>query len=335
MPSLTSFVHLSGMLGRVRSRQVPWSPMSDYLQAMFRRRPNDGWFRAGKYDLTTTDIICSLSIATMFLWAASTAAFGKLVFFAPDVRSGEVWRIITWPVAEPPNFFALLGVVFFWLFGQQVEALFGRNRFLIWVLATTITPAVALTLLGAINNEFDFESANLGLGTLFLGGIWVYAATYPGVKWFEVVPLWAIAGVFTLLRLLQFTGSRAGGAVLFLLISVAAALVAGRSLGLATGWPIPHIDLSSAGSRSPGSPKRRKAPKQKRSRGSRGSGGGSVVDGPGKNAPAPTAPPVGPSPADQAELDGLLDKIGANGMDSLSGTEKKRLNELSKRLRNS
>ncbi|MBT5552659.1 MAG: hypothetical protein HOJ85_02705 [Ilumatobacter sp.] len=309
--------------------------MSDYMQAMFRRRPNDGWFRAGKYDVTTTDIMCGLAIATMFLWAASQTAFFKLVFLAPEVRNGEVWRIITWPIAEPPDFFALLGVVFFWLFGQQVEALFGRNRFLMWVLATTIIPAVALTVLGAINNEFDFTSADLGLGTLFLGGIWVYAATYPGVKWFEVVPLWAIAGVFTLLRLLQFTGSRAGGAVLFLLISVAAALVAGRSLGLATGWPIPHIDLSSVGNGSGGSPKRRKAPKQKRSRGSRGSGGGSVVDGPWQNAPAPTAPPVGPSASDQAELDGLLDKIGANGMDSLSGAEKKRLNELSKRLRNS
>ena len=295
--------------------------MSDYMQAMFRRRPNDGWFRAGKYDITTTDIMCGLAIATMFLWAASQTAFFKLVFFAPEVRNGEVWRIITWPIAEPPDFFALLGVVFFWLFGQHVEALFGRNRFVIWVLATTITPAIT--------------SADLGLGTLFLGGIWVYAATYPGVKWFEVVPLWAIAGVFTLLRLLQFTGSRAGGAVLFLLISVAAALVAGRSLGLATGWPIPHIDLPGAGTGSRSPSKRRKAPKQKRSRGSRGSGGGSVVDGPWQNAPAPTAPPVGPSAADQAELDGLLDKIGANGMDSLSGAEKKRLNELSKRLRNS
>lgn len=306
--------------------------MSDTFQAMFRRRPNDGWFRLGKYDMTTTDIMCGLSIATMFLWAASQAAFDKLVFFAPQVRNGEVWRIITWPIAEPPDFFALLGVVFFWVFGQQVEALFGRNRFLIWVLATTIIPAVSLTLLGAVNNEFDFESANLGLGTLFLGGIWVYAATYPGVKWFEVVPLWAIAGVFTMLRLLQFTGTRAGGAVLFLLISVAAALVAGRSLGLATGWPIPHVDLSSLGDGSRSSSKRRKAPKQKRSK---GSGGARVVDGPWQNAPAPTAPPVGASPADQAELDGLLDKIGANGMESLSGAEKKRLNELSKRLRNS
>jgi hypothetical protein len=43
---------------------------------------------------------------------------------------------------------------------------------------------------------------------------------------------------------------------------------------------------------------------------------------------------MGTSPADQAELDRLLDKIGGEGMSSLSGAEKQRLNELSKRLRN-
>jgi hypothetical protein len=33
-------------------------------------------------------------------------------------------------------------------------------------------------------------------------------------------------------------------------------------------------------------------------------------------------------------MDALLDKIGVNGMDALTGSEKQRLNELSKRLRN-
>ena len=305
--------------------------MSDYFQAMFRRRPNDGWFRVGKYDMTTTDIVCSLAVASMFVYAISVPLFARLIFSAPAVRGFEFWRIVTWPIAEPPDFFPLLGIVFFWVFGQQVEGLFGRNKFLAWVLATTVIPAVALSLLGALSNELDFTSADLGLSALFLGGIWVYAATYPGVKWFEVVPLWAVAGVFTMLRFLQYSGARATGALLFMLIGIATALLAGRSLGLATGWPIPHIDLSGIGSGSNSSAKRRKAPKQKRSK----SSGAKVVDGPWQNAPAPTAPPVGPSPADQAELDNLLDKIGANGMDSLSSSEKKRLNELSKRLRNS
>ncbi|MFZ9016490.1 MAG: DUF6576 domain-containing protein, partial [Ilumatobacteraceae bacterium] len=37
--------------------------------------------------------------------------------------------------------------------------------------------------------------------------------------------------------------------------------------------------------------------------------------------------------AAQAELDVLLDKISASGLESLSTDEKRRLNELSKRLR--
>jgi hypothetical protein len=310
--------------------------MSDYLQAMFRRRPNDGWFKAGNYDATTTDIMCGLAIVSMFIYGLGRSLFARLIFFGPSVRDFEFWRVVTWPIAEQPTFFGLLGVVFFWLFGQQIEALFGRNKFLIWVLSVAIIPAVVLTLLGALNNQFDATSADLGLSTMFLGGIWVYAATYPGVKWFEVVPLWALAGVFTGLRLLQYSGDRATGAVLFLLVSIAAALFAGRSLGMATGWPIPHIDLSGigSGSSSPTRTTKSRGPKRKRSKGSKSSGGMKVVDGPWKNAPAPTAPPIGPSPADQAELDGLLDKIGESGMDSLSGSEKKRLNDLSKRLRN-
>jgi hypothetical protein len=63
-----------------------------------------------------------------------------------------------------------------------------------------------------------------------------------------------------------------------------------------------------------------------------------VVEGPwGERRGAPLPPPPSTpsaSPADQVELDRLLDKIGATGMDSLSSAEKQRLNELSKRLRN-
>ena len=310
--------------------------MSDYLQAMFRRRPNDGWFKAGRYDATTVDILCALAVATMFIYGANRSWFDKLLFYPEGVRDFEVWRLVTWPIATQPEFFALLGVVFFWLFGQQLEGLFGRNRFLMWVIAVALIPAIALTLLSGLSDNLNLFTLEFGLSTLFLGGIWVYAATYPGVRWFEVIPLWAIAAIFTLLNLLQYTGARATGKVLFLLISVAGALLAGRSLGLATGWPIPHINLTGGASSGRSRPSRRRQPKRRgrRSKGPSGFAGSKVVDGPWKNAPAPTAPPTGPSPADQAELDSLLDKIGASGMESLSGAEKKRLNELSKRLRN-
>jgi hypothetical protein len=313
--------------------------MSQYFAALFRRRPNDGWFRVARYDITTVDIITALAVSSMFVWAASPALFERLVFDGAEVRSGEVWRVVTWPIAEIPGFFALISIAFFWSFGQQLEALFGRGKFLVWILAVTIMPAVLLSILGFFNNEFDFDSVAFGLGPLFLAGIWVYAATYPNVRWFEIIPIWAIAAVFTMLQLLQFTGERAAGGILFLLTTVAAALSAGRSLGLATAWPIPHIPLGSGSSGGGGgrSPKARRSKPTKPKRPKRGGAGQRVVEGPWRKATESSIPkpptPTGPSPADQVELDGLLDKISDQGMDALSSTEKQRLNELSKRLR--
>lgn len=305
--------------------------MSDQFAAIFRRRPNQGWFRAGSYDITTTDIICGLAVASMFVYGFSRTSFFRLAFVPALVRDFELWRIVTWPIVTEPDIWPLLGVVFFWLFGQQLEALFGRGRFIAWVLALTIAPAVIVTLLGPLDNSINFM-AQYGLSNLFLGGIWVYAATYPGVRWFEVIPLWALAAVFTVLNLLQYTGNDQTGQVIFLLVSVGVALVAGRSLGLATGWPIPHLPLEGVGSS--GGRRRRSSTRRSRGQGSSASSSQRVVEGPWRNAPPPPPPPSAPSAADQIELDALLDKIGANGMDSLTGDEKRRLNELSKRLRN-
>lgn len=280
----------------------------------------------------------ALAIASMFVWAASPRAFEYLIFSAPRVRSGEVWRLVTWPIAEEPGFFALISIAFFWSFGQQLEGLFGRGRFVVWILSVALLPSIGLTVLGAFSNSLDLTSFSFGLGPIFLAGIWVYAATYPNVRWFEIVPLWAIAAIFTMLQLLSFTGSRASGGILFMLLSIATALSIGRSLGFATAWPIPHVPVPAPRSDG-GRPHRSKPSKPKRPK--RGGTGQRVVEGPwskGKSGSMPAPPssaPTGPSPADQAELDGLLDKIGSLGMESLSTAEKQRLNELSKRLRNS
>jgi len=316
--------------------------MSQYFSSLFRRRPNEGWFRAGAYDVTTTDILTVVAVFTMFVYGILGAeTFSNLTFQSFLVREDlQIWRIFTWSTASQPSFFELIGVVFFWSFGQQLEALFGKARYVMWVVAVTVIPAIALTGIGYLSQTVDFTNGELGLHVLFLSGIWVYAATYPNVRFFDVIPVWAFAGIFTVLDLLQFNGAGARGKVLFLLIAIGAALSVARSLGLANAWPIPHIPIGSGG---PGKVKTPKAPKptkpKRPRRGGPTASPGRVVDGPWK-APAGAPPPPNPSsaptasPADQAELDGLLDKIGADGMDSLSSGEKQRLNELSKRLRN-
>ena len=326
---------------------VPWWAVSQYLAAMFSRRPNDGWFRVGRYDATTIDILCALAVATMFLYGINVDWWSRLIFFPDAVRDFEIWRIVTWPIATPPNLFALIGIAFFWSFGQQVEGLMGRGKFVTWIAAVTIVPAVVLSLTGGIFPGLNFIYSNertvvLGLSTLFLCAIWLYAATYPNVRFFDVVPLWVVAGVFTMLNMLSFSGDRLGGMLLFFIIAIGTALSVGRSLGFATAWPIPHIPLSGGGGSGVSRPRRQRKSKPKstgRGGGSSGGSGRRVVEGPwrGNDEPAaPSGPPLRPppSPADQAELDGLLDKIGSQGMEALSGEEKQRLNELSKRLRN-
>ena len=114
--------------------------MADYFTAMFRRRPNDGWFRAGRFDLTTTDILCALAVLTMFIYGLmGVDDWIKLPFQSWEVRENlDLWRLVTWPVASQPDAWDLLGVVFFWVFGQQLEAMFGRDKFLGWILIVAL-----------------------------------------------------------------------------------------------------------------------------------------------------------------------------------------------------
>ena len=309
--------------------------MSQYFAALFSRRPNEGWFRVSRYDITTVDIMTALAVLSMFVWAASRTLWSNLAFLSPAVRSGEIWRLVTWPIAEEPGIFAVISIAFFWSFGQTIESLFGRTKFLIWVLSVTVLPALVVTFAGMLSS--DLEAIEFGLGPLFLAGIWVYAATYPNVRWFEVIPLWALAAGFTLLQLLTLSGTRQSGGILLLLLTVCVALSVGRSLGFATAWPIPHVPIG-AGVGSGGGRRQKRSKPSPPKRPKRGGAGQRVVEGPWRRDPESAAPkvvpPSGPSPADQAEMDGLLDKISEQGMDALSGVEKARLNELSKRLRN-
>ena len=223
------------------------------------------------------------------------------------------------------------------------SAVRSRPKFLAWVLAVTIIPAVHPHGCSArIESSFDFTSVEFGLSSLFLGGIWVYAATYPGVKWFEVIPLWALAAVFTVLNLLQYSGNDADGQ---------GRVPARRSRRVAGRRAIARA--SPPDGRSPTcrstaqvrtrKPARSKPKKQKKPRSSRSSGGSSAGSssskhrgrGPVAHGPPPMPPHGRPTLGCRpggARRAARQDR--RHGMDSLTGDEKKRLNELSKRLRN-
>jgi hypothetical protein len=162
----------------------------------------------------------------------------------------------------------------------------------------------------------------------------IFVAEYPYARFFFGIPAWALGAVFLGIEILQLLSLRDDRGIVFLLVTIATAAVTARTMGLASSlsW-IPAVPIGRGGSSSG----RSRRPSKRR-----GGGGGEVVAGPwpssSRGGPSRTsALPQPPSPAfgaDQAELDALLDKISELGMDGLSSDEKRRLNELSKRMRN-
>lgn len=285
-----------------------------YQFSLPERRQRDGWFRIGTLDVTTTAFMVLGGVASMFWYAIDKASLFKLVYFGFFVRDGELWRVVTWPLVNPPNnIWVVLTLAFFWFVGHQVEDRIGRRRFTILLLAMTALPAALVTVM-----KFDDGYGAYGLSILGIALLCVFALDNPGAMFFFGIPAWVLAAVYVGIDVLRYLGDGAYEALVLEIAVIVIALGGARQFGMLDEIAfIPRV----GGGRPAGASSR--APQRSRSK----KGNGDVVAGPW-TAPAPTH-----SPLEELELNQLLDKISASGMDSLSKQEKARLNELSKKLR--
>jgi membrane associated rhomboid family serine protease len=279
-------------------------------------RQRDGWFRVGNLDVTTTALMVLMGVVSMFVYAASKTWFLKLVFHPIWVRDGDVWRLITWPIANPPDsIFVIITLIFFWFFGHRIEEMVGRVRFTWLMVISTVLPAAVVTLIGRFQYSTSLE---VGLGVLGTAMLVVFALDAPNAPFFFNIPAWIVALVFVGINLLQYLGDRLWGTIVLELLVIATAVVVVRQYGFLDDLAfIPrvfggsnHARRSSGGR---GRPRQRQRHRQSRDF-------DRVVSGPW----------TGPSPADQHEMDQLLDKMNSVG---LSDAERKRLSELGRRLR--
>jgi Rhomboid family len=273
------------------------------------------WFRVGQLDVTTAVLVALLCVGSMFLYAI-LGDLDPLILWPDDVRSGQLWRLVTWPLANEPDLWTLLTIAIFWYFGREVEGLVGRNRFAWFLLALTVIP-------GIVGTVIDLPQA--GIRPIELAVFLVFIAEYPFMRFFFGIPGWVLGAVFIGLEVLQLLGERNERGIIFLVVTLAVAAIGARSMGLAESFPwIPRLPLpAGGGSSTTTKPKKAKPPKPSKS------SSGRVVEGPW----SPPTEPTSDGMAAQAELDALLDKISAGGLESLSAAEKRRLNELSKKLR--
>ena len=251
-----------------------------------------------------------------------------LALLPSEVRSGEVWRIFTWPLANGLTqslFGVAISVAMLWYFGGRLEAMIGRVRAAVLLAAVIIVP-------GLLGTVLDLPAA--GIRSISMAVLLIFIAEYPQMRFFFGIPAWVLGVAYVVIEALQIMGDfGAGRQLLFYVLSLAVAALAARSVGLLSAYPqVPRIPLPPALSgvkRRPSSSGPTRGPRPPRQSGNRSS---NVVDGPW----TPPPPPSRSTPdtkAAQEELDGLLDKISSTGLESLSTEEKRRLNELSKRLR--
>jgi len=272
-----------------------------------RRGPNDPWFRIGNLDIGSAALLGLMCVASVIVYALEPIdkpILTKLALIPSEVRSGEVWRIFTWPLAnglDQQLLWVIVAIAVLWYFGSRLEEQVGRVRFG-WYLFTIIV------IPGLVGTALDLPQA--GIHTVQLVVLLAFIAEYPNVRFFFGIPAWVLGAVYVAAEFLQLLGDRAGRNLIFFMVSLLTAVFAGRAFGMLEGYPwIPKISFPHRGRK----PKRSRRP--------------AVVAGPwaGSNTYS----------HDQTELDDLLDKISATGMNSLSKAEKERLNELSKRLRGS
>lgn len=295
-----------------------------------RRSASDPWFRLGQVDVGSAAflaLLCAGSIVVYGLEPIDKPILRRLALFSDDVWSGQVWRLLTWPLAIAPGerlFWTAVTVAVLWYFGSQVERQIGRIRMTVLLVALIVLPGIVATVLGV--DAFGVRSIELAV-------LLIFVAENPHVRFFFGIPAWVLGLVYVVTDVLQISGARATDQLLLYLASLVIAALAARAVGMLGAYPwIPRVPLpdSWSGVRSSGPRRSRRGTVRGRT------SGREVVRGPWTTTPSGTPPPrptSGDQAAAQAELDALLDKISAGGLESLSPDEKRRLNELSKRLR--
>lgn len=278
---------------------------------------NDPWFRIGNFDVGSAGLLAVASAVTMVLGAFAPALLRVLALIPGSVRSGEVWRLITWPLASEVNIWTVISIALLWVFGNMLEARVGRVR-----MATLLGVVIIVT--GLIGTGLNVGTA--GIDAVEFVIILIFIAEHPKQPFFFGIPGWVLGVVFVALQVLSLIQYRRERELILFLSTLVIGALMGRAVGLLNAYDfIPRIPLPASLSG------QRRKPVTRQSSGSPvRNHRGKVLDGPWS---PPTANPSDQRIADQGELDALLDKISATGLDSLTGAEKKRLNELSKKLR--
>jgi len=258
------------------------------------------WFEVAGHPINAPLALVGGCVVSMLLTTLALAFnynFGPLLQFSSEaiLRRGEVWRLVSYGVWNPPSLSLALDMLMLWWFGRELEGYFGRRIFLKLCLGIVLAPAVVGLLAG-----FVIPANWVGLPGTFALFV-AFATMSPGVTLlFGLSAKWT-ALIFLGIQLLSCLAEHAWGQLIHSLVSAGFAF---SYIRIQQGrWEVPSFSIP----RKKSSFKVMEAvPVQK------------------KGAPG-TFRVVREEPDAIDVIDPLLEKIGRTGMASLTEREKAQL----------
>jgi membrane associated rhomboid family serine protease len=268
------------------------------------------WVRGiGLYAAHVVVAVLVLSmIATSALMAfGGTPVIQALSFQSESVLRGEVWRIVTYILVNPPSLWFVIDMVLVVWFGRELEKTFGRRAFL-WLYAGLSLVAPLLLLVISSFTGPTSLTGQRGALALFVA----FATLYPNVTLFLNLAARWVAFILVAIYSLIALANRDLLGLLVLWSSAGFAWVFVRHQQGKLDLALPSWPKRPARSAKPTSPSPSPAPRAAR--------------------PVRVADSR-PSETSMAEVDALLDKIARSGLSSLTAAERARLDAAHQHLR--
>jgi hypothetical protein len=141
----------------------------------------------------------SMVATSIALFLRDTHLISWLPFYGADVLRGEVWRVATYGLWNPPSLWFVINIAMIASFGREVEKFLGRGKFLGFYCCLYLLPPLLFTLLSVwIPTQLAGEA---GAFALFVA----FATLYPGaMMFFGLMAKWVAAvlvGIYSLMEL--------------------------------------------------------------------------------------------------------------------------------------
>ncbi len=237
-------------------------------------------------------------------WFSSTLA-NDLVFSASALANLRVWTLLTYPFVHAIDLWFAVGLFFFWRFAGEIENLLGTRKFVRFYLAITAFPPLGLFLLSPFIGDLSLAGEGSVHFAVFVG----FSLIYPNAAmWFNIPVKWFVLLIVSV-QTLQYLGYKSWGSLAALWFSILAAFILLHREGVTSC----HRITTWLKARSPlGSPPQR----------------------PARSSSSKLKAPVVPTIAREPRIDAILDKISAQGFQSLTPEEKAILSETSAKYNN-